>query len=63
MCRVGLDEAEALFLQQGFLHMSTDELAHPLRCSKRTLYTIARCAKIFAAAMTRPSQGLGPRTV
>ncbi len=34
-------EAEELFLQEGFLHFSTTELAQRLRCSKRTLYSIA----------------------
>jgi AcrR family transcriptional regulator len=34
-------EAEELFLQEGFLHFSTNELAQRLRCSKRTLYSIA----------------------
>jgi len=35
-----LDAAEQLFVQEGFLHLTTDELAHRLRCSKRTLYEI-----------------------
>ena len=49
-----LDEAEALFIQEGFLHLSTDDLAHRLHCSKRTLYAIARGReKFFAAVMTR----------
>lgn len=34
-------EAEELFLQEGFLDFNTEELARRLRCSKRTLYTIA----------------------
>ena len=34
-------EAEELFLQEGFLHFSTTDLAQRLRCSKRTLYSIA----------------------
>jgi AcrR family transcriptional regulator len=34
-------EAEELFLQEGFLHFSTNDLAQRLRCSKRTLYSIA----------------------
>jgi AcrR family transcriptional regulator len=49
-----LDEAEALFIQEGFLHLSTDQLARLLHCSKRTLYTIARGReKFFGTVMTR----------
>lgn len=49
-----LDEAEALFIQEGFMHLSTDDLARLLHCSKRTLYTIARGReKFFATVMTR----------
>ena len=36
-----LREAEELFLQEGFLHFSMDELARRLRCSKRTIYKLA----------------------
>jgi AcrR family transcriptional regulator len=36
-----LREAEELFLQEGFLHFSIDELARRLRCSKRTIYKLA----------------------
>jgi len=36
-----LGEAEALFLAEGFQHLSMDDLARRLRCSKRTLYEIA----------------------
>lgn len=36
-----LDEAEELFVQEGFLHFSTDDLARRLRCSKRTIYAVA----------------------
>jgi AcrR family transcriptional regulator len=49
-----LDEAEALFIQEGFMHLSTDDLARRLHCSKRTLYTIARGReKFFATVMAR----------
>ena len=34
-------DAETLFLNEGFLHFNTAELASRLRCSKRTLYAIA----------------------
>lgn len=36
-----LDDIEALFLAQGFLRFTTDEIARRLRCSKTTLYRIA----------------------
>jgi AcrR family transcriptional regulator len=42
-----LEEAEALFAEEGFLHFSTDELARRLRCSKRTLYSIAPTREKF----------------
>ncbi len=49
-----LDEAEALFVKEGFLHLSTDDLARLLHCSKRTLYTIARGREnFFATVMSR----------
>ena len=35
------EELELLFMREGFLHFSTDELARRLRCSKRALYQIA----------------------
>src|SRR5579863_4830566 len=46
-----LDEAEALFVQEGFLHFSTDELARPLRCSKRTIYAVAPGREKFFEAV------------
>ena len=46
-----VDEAEALFTQEGFLHFSTDELAERLRCSKRTLYAIAPGREKFFEAI------------
>jgi AcrR family transcriptional regulator len=46
-----LDEAEELFLQEGFLHLSTDELAQRLRCSKRTIYAIAPGREKFFEAV------------
>jgi len=47
-----LDEAEDLFLQEGFLHFSTGELARRLRCSKRTIYAIAPGREKFFEAVT-----------
>ncbi|AQA03490.1 TetR family transcriptional regulator [Mycobacterium sp. MS1601] len=35
------DELLALFLAEGFSHLTLDELASRLRCSKSTLYTLA----------------------
>lgn len=35
------DDIEALFLAEGFLRFTTDEIARRLRCSKTTLYRIA----------------------
>jgi AcrR family transcriptional regulator len=53
-----MDEAEALFAREGFLHLSTADLAARLRCSKRALYTIAPCAeKFFEAVLTRRLKG------
>jgi AcrR family transcriptional regulator len=46
-----LDEARELFLQEGFLHFSTDELARRLRCSKRTIYAIAPGREKFFEAV------------
>lgn len=36
-----LDEVEALFLGEGFLHRSTREVAERLQCSKTSLYRLA----------------------
>ena len=36
-----LDEVEALFLAEGFLHRSTREVAERLQCSKTSLYRLA----------------------
>jgi AcrR family transcriptional regulator len=46
-----LDEAEELFVQEGFLHFSTDELARRLRCSKRTIYAVAPGREKFFEAV------------
>ncbi|HZP46873.1 MAG TPA: TetR family transcriptional regulator [Candidatus Binataceae bacterium] len=59
-----LDEAEQLFVREGFLHLSTAELAARLRCSKRALYAIAPCAeKFFAAVITRRTRRLAEELV
>ncbi len=46
-----MDEAEELFRQEGFLHLSTDDLAQLLHCSKRTLYAIAPGRERFFEAV------------
>jgi AcrR family transcriptional regulator len=49
-----LDAAEELFGQEGFLHLTTDELAQRLHCSKRTLYEIgAGRDRIFETVLHR----------
>ncbi len=42
-----MEEAEALFVEEGFLHFGTMELARRLRCSKRALYSIAPTREKF----------------
>src|ERR1700680_5135291 len=42
-----IEEAESLFVEEGFLHFGTLELARRLRCSKRALYTIAPTREKF----------------
>ncbi len=46
-----MDEAEAVFTQEGFLHFGTDRLAQRLRCSKRTIYAIAPSHEEFFEAI------------
>jgi AcrR family transcriptional regulator len=46
-----LDEAEELFAHEGFLHFSTDDLAHRLRCSKRAIYAVAPGREKFFEAV------------
>lgn len=48
------DELTALFLAEGFLHLTTDEIARRLRCSKTTLYQIAPTREeIYAVVVER----------
>ncbi len=42
-----IEEAETLFVEEGFLHFGTMELARRLRCSKRALYSIAPTREKF----------------
>jgi AcrR family transcriptional regulator len=59
-----LDEAEKLFVREGFLHLSTDDLARFLHCSKRTLYGIARGReKFFVTVIERRMGRLTQRQV
>jgi AcrR family transcriptional regulator len=46
-----IEEAEALITQEGFLHLSTDDLAQRLHCSKRALYEIAPGREKFFEAI------------
>lgn len=39
--RALLDELEAVFVEEGFSHLTVGELATRLRCSRRTLYELA----------------------
>ena len=48
------EELELLFLREGFLHFSTEELARRLHCSKRALYQIAPSREqLFETAVER----------
>jgi len=42
-----IEEAESLFMEEGFLQFGTTELAARLRCSKRALYSIAPTREKF----------------
>jgi AcrR family transcriptional regulator len=42
-----IEEAESMFVEEGFLHFNTTELASRLRCSKRALYSIAPTREKF----------------
>ena len=45
------EEVESLFMREGFLHFSTDDLARRLHCSKRALYQIAPSREELFEAM------------
>jgi AcrR family transcriptional regulator len=45
------EELESLFMREGFLHFSTDDLARRLHCSKRALYQIAPSREELFEAM------------
>jgi AcrR family transcriptional regulator len=48
------DELTSLFLTEGFLHLTTDEIARRLRCSKSTLYHVAPSREqLFATVVDR----------
>lgn len=46
-----LSRLEALFLAEGFVHFTLDDLACRLRCSKSTLYALARSKEQLATAV------------
>ncbi|MBB3038462.1 TetR/AcrR family transcriptional regulator [Hoyosella altamirensis] len=46
------DELLALFLAEGFAHLTLDEIAGRLRCSKSTLYTLAGSKEQLVRAVT-----------
>jgi AcrR family transcriptional regulator len=49
-----VEELERIFLAEGFLHLSTEELARRLRCSKQTLYVLAKSREeLFALIIER----------
>lgn len=51
--RVALfDELTALFLAEGFAHLTLDDIAARLRCSKSTLYTLAGSKEQLVRAAT-----------
>lgn len=46
------DQLLALFLDQGFVHLTLDDIAARLHCSKSTLYTLARSKDDLVRAVT-----------
>ncbi len=54
-----VEELEALFFKEGFLHIHTEELAHRLHCSKQTLYTLAQSRdELFEVILERFLSGI-----
>ncbi|OKH65876.1 TetR family transcriptional regulator [Mycobacterium sp. SWH-M1] len=47
------DALVALFLAEGFAHLTLDEIAARLRCSKSTLYTLAASKEQLVTAATK----------
>jgi AcrR family transcriptional regulator len=48
-----LDQLERLFLAEGFAHLTLDDLALRLRCSKSTLYTLATSKEQLALRVVK----------
>ncbi|MGO9062931.1 MAG: TetR/AcrR family transcriptional regulator [Candidatus Binataceae bacterium] len=49
-----VEELETIFFAEGFLHLGTEELARRLRCSKQTLYVLAKSREeLFALIIER----------
>lgn len=54
-----VEELERIFFAEGFLHFSTEDLARRLRCSKQTLYVLAKSREdLFALIIERILAGL-----
>jgi AcrR family transcriptional regulator len=54
-----VEELEALFFKEGFLHIHTEELARRLHCSKQTLYTLAQSRdELFEVILERFLSGI-----
>lgn len=47
------EELTALFLAEGFLHLTTDEIARRLRCSKTTLYALGPSREALRGAVVQ----------
>src|SRR5689334_24694043 len=47
------DAVVALFLAEGFAHLTLDEIAARLRCSKSTLYTLSASKEQLVTAATK----------
>jgi AcrR family transcriptional regulator len=54
-----VEELEKMFFAHGFLHFSTEELARRLRCSKQTLYVLAKSREeLFGLIIERLFSGI-----
>src|ERR1700752_224214 len=59
-----IEGAESLFVEEGFLHFGTMDLARRLRCSKRALYSIAPTReKFFELILERHLPCLNPEMI
>ena len=54
-----VEELERIFFAEGFLHLSTEDLARRLRCSKQTLYVLAKSREeLFVLIIERLLAGI-----